>query len=178
MKTKLLAIAIATMITGLLASVTQAQVRPPDPIETGLVITIQGLETSAGTPEVGETYGWMCFGRAAGDMAGNFTLSMDIASLKNPGTTSEITHGDWTFPVYAQTLRGATYMGALYGNVGSGHVTWDKAGTTASIELKLLIKGGTDTMRDLNGTAVLVATVTYDEKGPGTFNGTLFLEYQ
>jgi hypothetical protein len=177
--TRLMAFAIAALITGLLSGAAQAQIGPPTPIDqTGPVITIQGLEISAGTQEVGETYGWICFGKASGDMAGNFTLSMDIASFKNPGTRSLVTHGGWTLPVYAQTIRGATYLGALYGTVESGEVAWDKAGTTASMELRLVITGGTDSMRDLSGAAVLLATVTYAEKGAGAFNGTLFLEFK
>lgn len=176
--TKYIVASLTLLLTGLFGTSTQAQSRPVPVGQTGAVVTIKGVEVSPGTEEFGETYGWTCFGRATGDLTGDYTLWMDINSVRNPGGTAFVKSGNWTLPVYERTIRGATYMGALYGNVQFGEVTWDKTGTTAWMELKLLITGGTETMRDTNGTAFLYATVTYDEKGTGAFAGTLVFEFQ
>jgi hypothetical protein len=176
--TKYMTAAIVALLTGLFCVAAQAQIRPIPVEQTGPVLTIKGVEISAGTQEDGETYGWICFGRATGDLSGDFTLSMDLTSVKTPGGYAFVESGDWTLPVYVQTIRGAAYMGALYGTVEAGEVTWDMTGMTASMQLKLLITGGTETMSGINGTASLFATVTYDEKGAGAFDGTLTFEFQ
>lgn len=179
MKTsKYMVCAIVVMVIGLFSVSAQAQIGPVPVEQTGAVLTIKGFEVSPGTQEYGETYGWTCFGRATGDLTGDFTMSIDLTSVKTPGGASFVESGDWTLFVYTQSIRGATYIGALYGNVQAGEVTWGKAGMTASMELKMLITGGTDTMSNVNGTATLFATVTYDEKGTGTFGGTLVFEFQ
>ena len=175
--TKCIAAGFALLLIGLFGISAQAQNRPVPVEQTGAVLTIKGFEVSPGTQEYGETYGWTCFGKATGDLTGDFTLSMNINSVRTPGGTAVIESGDWTLSVYEATIRGTIDMGALYGNVQFGEVTWDKTGTTASVQLKLLITGGTDTMSDVNGTATLFATVTYDEKGTGTFGGTLVFEF-
>jgi hypothetical protein len=69
-------------------------------------------------------------------------------------------------------------MGVLYGNVAAGGVTCDKAGTTANVELKMIITGGTQSKFGIRGMAALYGTVNYDEKGVGTFNGTMYFEFQ
>ena len=63
------------------------------------------------------------------------------------------------------------------GGVEAGSVMWDKTGTTGTLELKLH-RGATQPMVDLKGTAVLYGTVSYDEKGLGAFNGTMYFEFQ
>ncbi|HKR61066.1 MAG TPA: hypothetical protein VJS64_15205 [Pyrinomonadaceae bacterium] len=176
MKTaKLIALAIATLMTLVLCNTVQAQ--------KNALVSFKGIEVSAGHEEEGEAYGWMCYARTSGSLTGNFTLSMDYDGTKSAGTNSIVTGGAWTLPVYASSKFLASrpvledpYQGVLFGSVIGGDVTWDKYGT-ATIQLKMLIQGGTQAMTDLRGNAFLVGTLTYGEK-LGTFNGTIYFEFQ
>ena len=167
-KTRLIGFA-AAVITILLASTARAQ--------EGAFVSFKGIEISSGHSETDEVYGWMCYARTTGALPGNLTLTMDYAGGKEPGLSSSVTDGAWTLPVYGSTIKGSSYMGVLYGSVATGRVTWDKSGT-ANIELKLTISGGTQSMSDIRGMAALSATVSYDEKGVGTFHGTMYFEFQ
>ena len=177
--TKFMAFTIAVLTAVLFSSTVQAQ-------EKGAFVSFQGIEISTGHEEPGEAYGWMCYAKTTGALPGNLTLSMDYDGMKAPGTSSTITGGAWTLPVYNEPTRFTTvgpirigsYQGVLFGSVEAGAVNWDKAGTTGTVELKMLIRGGTQSMADTRGTAVLYGTVSYDEKGTGTFNGTIYFEFQ
>ncbi len=112
-------------------------------------------------------------------------MSMDYERTKGLGATNSVTGGAWTLPVYGPTvfpglkpIRIDGYRGLVFGTVEAGVVTWDKRGTFASVELKMLINGGTQEMANLRGTAVLLGTVTYDEKGAGTFSGSMYFEFK
>lgn len=168
--TKLTAFAVAAFITVLFANTVQAQ--------KGAVVSFKGIEITSGHAEPDEVYGWVCYAKTAGALTGNFTLTMDLEGNKAPGTTNSVSGGAWTLPVYGFTIRGSSYMGVVYGNVTAGAVTWDKAGTTGNVELKLIITGSTQYMSGVKGNAVLYGTVTYDEKGGATFNGKMYFEFQ
>jgi hypothetical protein len=75
-------------------------------------------------------------------------------------------------------IRVDPYQGVLFGSVQAGAITWDKTGTTARVELKLIIRGGTQLMADINGTAVLYGTVNYGVKGTASFDGTIYFEFK
>ncbi|MCM3871991.1 MAG: hypothetical protein ND895_15005 [Pyrinomonadaceae bacterium] len=175
--TKFMALAIAVLITVLLSSSAQAQ--------KGAFVSFKGIEVSTGHEETGEAYGWMCYAKTTGTLPGNLTLSMNYEGTKAPGTFSTVTGGAWTLPVYEQSalstmrpIRIDPYLGVLFGSVEAGAVTWDKAGTTATVELKLLIRGGTQALADVGGTAVLYGTVNYGEKGTATFDGTIYFDFK
>lgn len=178
MKTiKFMTLAVALLTALLLSSSVQGQ--------TNALVSFKGIEVSTGHEESGEAYGWMCYARTTGALPGNLTLSMDSAGTKAPGTSNAVTNGAWTLPVYGETtfstvkpIRLDSYQGVVFGNVEAGAITWDKAGATGTVELKLIIKGGTQTMADVQGTAVLYGTVSYNEKGAGTFSGTIFFEFK
>lgn len=109
---------------------------------------------------------------------------MDYERAKALGATNSVTGGAWTLPVYgsgfttARPVRIDGYQGLVFGNVEAGTLTWDKAGTFATIELKMLINGGTQDLASLRGTAVLLGTVSYSEKGAGTFSGSVYFEFK
>jgi len=175
--TKFMAFTIAVLITVLLSSAAQAQ--------TDAFVSFKGVEISAGQPEPGEAYGWMCYARTTGDLPGNLTVSMNYEGTKTPGANNSVTGGAWTLPVYAPAMFSSArpiridgYQGLVFGSVEVGVVTWDKRGTFATVELKMLINGGTQEMAHLRGTAVLLGTVTYDEKGTGTFSGSIYFEFK
>lgn len=42
----------------------------------------------------------------------------------------------------------------------------------------MIITGGTQSKFGIRGMAALYGTVNYDEKGVGTFNGTMYFEFQ
>lgn len=175
--TKFIGLTIAALMSIVLYSAAQAQTRA--------LVSFKGIEVSTGHQESDEAYGWMCYAKTTGALPGNFTLSIDYAGIKAPGTSSEVTNGAWALPVYGEStfstgkpIKLDAYQGVVFGIVEAGALMWDKAGTTATVELKMLIKGGTQAMGDLRGTAVLYGTVSYDEKGAGAFEGTIFFEFQ
>lgn len=181
MKTmKLMSFAVAVLLAFLLSSTVQAQK------DVGAFVTFQGIEISTGHENPSEAYGWMCYAKTTGALPGNFTLSMDFLGIKEPGTSSDVTGGAWTLPVYTTSkiyseipIRIDPYQGVLFGSVDGGSVTWDKTGATATVELKMSIKGGTQTMANTAGTVILYGTVIYDEKtGLGTFDGTMYFDFQ
>lgn len=170
MKNKLMAFAVAAFVTVLLASAVQAQ--------KGSFVSFKGIEITRGHEEPDEVYGWMCYAKTTGALPGNLTLTMDYAGMPVPGTGTAITGGNWTLPVYGSSIKENSYMGVLYGTVVGGDVTLNKWGSTATIELKMLITGGTQSMMDMKGTAVLYGTVTYNRIDAPTFDGTIYFEFQ
>ena len=174
--TRLMVFALTALITVLLAGTAQAQ--------KGAFVSFKGIEISTGHEESEEAYGWMCYARTTGAFPGNLTLTMDFAGAKTPGTSTDVTGGAWTLPVYMSTkfsrLRPISidpYQGVIFGNVAGGGIVWDKTGTTATVELKMLIQGGTQTMSEMRGSAYLYGTVIYDVKGRGTFEGTIYFDF-
>lgn len=175
--TKLMSLTVAALIALFLSTSVKAQ--------TGAFVSFKGIEISSGQVEPGEAYGWMCYAKTTGDLPGSLTLSMNYEGIKAPGTSNTVTGGAWTLPVYGPTtssnvrpIRIDSYQGVVWGTVETGAVSWDKAGTTATVDLKLLLKGGTQSLVDLRGSAVLYGTVSYDEKGVGTFGGTIYFDFQ
>ena len=174
MKSKFMAFTVAVLLTVLFANSVKAQ--------NEAVVSFKGIEISAGHEELGEAYGWMCYARTTGAFPGNFTLSLNYDGARAPGTVSNVTGGAWTLPAYATSklsrpITMDPYQGVLFGVIESGAITWDKSGT-GTIELKLLIKGGTQGMADLKGSAVLYGTVSYGDQGPGSFYGSIYFAFQ
>src|SRR3954467_8635078 len=58
---------------------TDVTVGPPE--GGGTVSTFNGFEITPGHSEDADTYGWVCYGRTAGELPGNFTL---IANYDTP----------------------------------------------------------------------------------------------
>src|ERR1043166_59512 len=172
MKTKLMALTIVLLTTLVMSGSVQAQ--------KGSSVSFKGVEIAAGHDEAGEAYGWMCYAKTTGAFPGNFTLTMDYAGIKEPGTESKIIGGSWTLPIYATSkysLRPTpldAYQGVIFGNVESGIITWDKLGT--KMELQLNVNGGTQGFSDYRGTAFLYGTLSYDEKGNETWDGTIYFQ--
>ena len=183
--TKFMAFIVAVLTAVLFSSTAQAQ-------QKGAFVSFQGIEISTGHEEPGEAYGWMCYAKTTGALPGNLTLSMNYDGIKASGTSSTVTGGAWTLPVYNEPaiyngsakfstmrpIRIDSYQGVVFGSVEAGSVIWDKAGTTGTVELKLNIRGGTQALSDIGGTAVLYGTVSYDEKGAATFDGTIYFEFK
>lgn len=177
MKKTFMAIIIGVLMTMLCSTAVQAQ--------TGAMVSFKGLEVSTGHEEPGEAYGWMCYAKTTGVFPGNFTMSLNYDGVKGPDITSEVTGGSWTLPVYGSskfaTVRPIpidSYRGVVFGNVDGGDITWDKTGTTATVQLKLSIRGGTQSFSELRGTAILYGTIAYGEKGAGPFEGTIYFEFE
>jgi hypothetical protein len=167
--TKLMAFAITALLTVLLSSSAQAQ--------KGTSVSFKGIEVTAGHSESDDVYGWMCYAKTTGALSGNLTLTMDYeGGLKAPGMISLVNSGNWTLPVYAATLQGTTYQGALYGTVETGEITWSKYGDI--VELKLAITGGTQSLIEVKGTATLYGSLSRAGTGARTFDGTMFFEFQ
>ena len=173
--TMLIAFTIAVLLSVVLSTAAQAQ--------TGASVSFKGIEISAGHQDLVEAYGWICYAKTSGDLPGSLTVSMDYEGAKGPSAKSLVTGGAWTLPVYEQstfanvrTTRIDSYQGLVFGSVDAGAITWNEAGTIATVELKLLIRGGTQAMSDLSGTAVLYGTVNYTGKGTATFSGSIYFE--
>jgi hypothetical protein len=131
--------------------------------EGGALSTFNGFEIATGHPEGADTYGWVCYGRTAGALPGNFTLTANYDTPPDgvtAGLAQAITGGAWTLPVYKQTITGTTYMGALYGTVTDGRFVWDDNGSSQTMTVQLQITGGTQTMDGWQGTAIFNATIT------------------
>src|SRR4051812_4873676 len=80
---------------------TDVTVGPPE--EEGALSTFNGFEITTGHPEGADTYGWTCYGRTAGALPGNFTLTANYDTPPDEGTAGfaqAITGGTWTLPVY------------------------------------------------------------------------------
>jgi hypothetical protein len=175
---KRVALAVAFAVTVVLCGLTaQAQSK--------YVNNFNGFEISQGHKELsGEAYGWVCYGKTSGYLPGNLTLMMDYQAQSEMGYDKIITGGNWTLPVYAQTIRGGTtYLGVLYGTVTSGTMTWDAMGYTGTMNVKLQITGGTQTMVGWQGTADFDATVNPGPApifngSPPPMNGTLTFNFQ
>jgi hypothetical protein len=173
MKTKLMVLTVVVLLT-IVCGTVQAQ--------KNNAVSFKGVEISTGHVEPGEAYGWMCYAKTTGTFPGNFTLTMDYAAMKEPGTQSDVIGGSWTLPVYATTkysLRPSpadAYQGVLFGNVEGGVITWDKLSTT--MELKMNVSGGTQGFSEYRGTATLYGTLIYDEKGNESWEGTIYFQFK
>ena len=169
-------IAVAILISVLFSSSALAQKEK--------IVTFNGVEVSAGHQEPGEAYGWICYARTGGAFPGTLTVTMDYLGVKGPGVSSQVTGGGWTLPVYLtgkfstakRPITDDPYRGVLFGSVDGGEISWDKSGTLATVQLKLIIRGGTKDMEGLSGSAILQGTVIYDEKGRGAFSGVIYFD--
>jgi len=142
---------------------------PPEPIPP--VTKVSAIEVADGVVGYhGETreetvFGYSFLGRTTGDFPGSFSLSMNCAPAIAMGEgKGEMTGGSWTLPVYPTALRGSAYLGALYGTVAKGTITWDGKGTSATIYLVLNVDGGTQTYEGVSGYATFAGTLLVDEK--------------
>lgn len=152
---------------------------PPEPIQpivsvTAIEITdgIVGMDSTTGKETA---FGYSFLGQTTGSLPGSFTLSMNCApAIAVPGSTSELTGGSWTLPVYMTTIKGGTsYAGSLYGTISKGTMSWDKTGTNATVYMVLDVKG-TQTWEGAGGYASFAGTLYVDEKTQETrLDGTL-----
>jgi hypothetical protein len=170
----IVAFAVTVVLCGLTA---QAQSK--------YVNNFNGFEISQGHTELsGEAYGWVCYGKTSGYLPGNLTLMLNYQPQNDAGFDKTITGGNWTLPVYTTTIRGTTtYVGVLYGTVTSGTFTWNDMGYTGTMNVKLQITGGTQTMVGWQGTADFDATVNLGPTpifngSPPPMNGTLTFNLQ
>jgi len=129
--------------------------------QTGQFSSFNGLETNAGYVTENGVSGWACYGRTTGALNGNFTLTFDYMGMPIPGGLNTIQRGNWTLPVYSKTIRGDTYMGALYGLVSRGDINWDNFGN-ATLSLRLTVIGGTYMMEGATGQGQFTATTYFD----------------
>ncbi|HEY7785440.1 MAG TPA: hypothetical protein VIB00_11970 [Pyrinomonadaceae bacterium] len=154
-----------------------ASAQRPQPIGDPMS-AFTGFEIASGYNEGDEVYGWLCYGRVAGALSGDFTLTMDYVPAKSlPGSYSPVERGQWTFPVYTRTIRGETYMGVLYGNVIGGGIQWDYLGTTGTMSLKLEITGGTQTLDGLKGEIDFNTEIYRDGSGRPPMKGDLTFHF-
>jgi hypothetical protein len=143
---------------------------PPVPIQP--TAQVNAIEVTDGTigfdnQRKAETaFGYAFLGQTTGSLPGSFTLSMNCTpATPLPGDTSDMTGGAWTLPVYLTGIKGATgYAGSLYGTIANGTMSWDKAGTGATVYMVLNVDGGTQTWDNVGGYATFVGTISIDEK--------------
>jgi hypothetical protein len=153
-------------------------------VQAQTVVPFNGFEVSQGDREISESYGWLCYGRTTGALPGNFTMSMnyDHPTYFRGGVTNFVDGGNWTLPVYGQTMGGLTYMGVLYGSVTSGTIKWDALGYIGTMDLNLDIIGGTQTVADLHGTVEVKLTINRSPAaiayGPPPMTGTLSFNFR
>jgi len=175
MKMKFMAFAVALLVTLVLAGAVQAQ--------SDAAVSFKGLEISTGHEEPGEAYGWMCYAKTTGTFPGSFTMSMNYMGTKQPGTSSDISGGSWTLPVYTTSKLSnlgpiplESYQGVLFGTVEGGAITWGKDGN-ATMELKLIVQGGTQAFAGYSGGALLYGTLAYSERG-APWTGTIYFNFK
>ena len=176
-RTKHLAFAIAlTFIAGLIWS---AQAQVPLRIRTA---TVQGIEISPGIEGTEGLYGTSYVGRTTGQWPGSFFVSLNYARSGAPIGISppeyislfdNIAGGTWSMPIY-NTL----YRGAIYGQVYSGTIEWnDFSKSTATVNLELIIDGGTKNFAGVSGKGTFSGTLNRITNGKPELNGTLRFEY-
>ncbi|MDT7602166.1 MAG: hypothetical protein QOF61_163 [Acidobacteriota bacterium] len=153
--------------------------------QSKFINNFNGFEITDGHKDIyGEVYGWVCYGKTSGYLPGNLTLMMNYEAQGGVGYDRNIMGGDWTMPVYGQTIRGGTtYVGVLYGTVTSGTMTWDAMGYTGTMYVKLQITGGTQTLAGRQGTADFEATINpgpapFYNGSPPPMDGTLTFNFQ
>jgi hypothetical protein len=95
-------------------------------------------------------------------------------ALPIPGSTSEVSGGSWTLPVYMTSIKGGTsYAGSLYGTIAKGEMSWDKTGRYATVYIVLDVHG-TQSWEGVGGYASFTGNLYVDEKTEKTMlDGTL-----
>ena len=154
---------------------------PPEPVEP--VTSVNAIEVTDGTVGYDAQgkqeiqFGYSFLGRTTGAFPGSFTLFMNCTPrhqlLGDTGevtgdalgaSTSELTGGAWTLPVYAGALKGGGYAGSLYGTIAKGTMNYDKLGTGGSVYIVLNVDGGTQSWEGVRGFATFTGTLFVDEK--------------
>lgn len=150
-------------------------VMPPIPITT----KVSAIEVTDGTfgydTQREETmYGYTFLGRTSGEYPGSFILSMNCSpAFPIAGGETAVSSGSWTLPVYANSLKGSSYAGSLYGTIAKGSMIFDKVGN-ADVYIQLNVNGGTQTWDGVTGYATFTGTLVHDEKHDvTTLTGTL-----
>jgi hypothetical protein len=147
------------------------------------VTTIDAIEVTDGTVGYDAQgkqeiqFGYSFLGRTTGAFPGSFTMFMNCTTrhqlLGDPGevtgdalgaSTSELTGGAWTLPVYVAALKGGGYAGSLYGTIAKGTMNYDKLGTSANVYIVLNVDGGTQSWEGITGFATFTGTLFVDEK--------------
>ncbi|HEY8187602.1 MAG TPA: hypothetical protein VIF64_16135 [Pyrinomonadaceae bacterium] len=174
--------AVFVLVSGLGAGV-MAQIEmevPPDAIEpitklNAIEITDGTIGYESQTRQQKTSFGYGFLGQTTGAFPGSFTLSMNCTPPPQPLdggsevggisiSTTELTGGAWTLPVYNNGKYGAFYAGSLYGTVVTGTMTWDNTQTNATVYIVLRVDGGTQTWESVGGFATFAGTLSFDEK--------------
>ena len=123
-------------------------------------------------------FGYGFLGKTSGELPGSFVVSMNCApAVFTPGGSNEMVGGMWTLPVYMDGIRiGPAYMGALYGTVTGGKVSWDKLGTVGTTVMSLNVAGGTKYLAEVTGQATFEGTWIESDKGT-TLEGELIIAF-
>jgi hypothetical protein len=180
------------LIAGLHTGAAAQNMKTPTLVVDGDVITLQLRSIKVADGSVGfvnnffpfrnlprETlFGLSFLGRTTGDLTGSFALSLDCAPATfEPGGSNEFVGGSWMLPVYSnRPLLGTNYLGAIYGRVSGGKMSWDKVGVIAEVGMNFTVTGGTQTLSDLTGAGSFEGTLTTDEKG-ATLDGVLSINF-
>jgi hypothetical protein len=170
-------VAIFVLVTGLIGVMAQnrtiqkdSAIRlPPEPIlqtahVTAAEITdgIVGFDSQTKKETV---FGYSFLGQTTGSYPGSFTLSMNCSpAIPIPGDVSEMSGGAWTLPVYVTGTKATGHAGSLYGTISKGTMSWDKAGTTATIYAVLNVDGGTQKWSGAQGFVIFTGTLSVDGK--------------
>jgi hypothetical protein len=135
---------------------------------------LSGIEVSPGIIFGNTRYGATFVGTATGDLPGFWAVSINYSPPHpGPGVTNNIVGGRWSLAVYNQGV----FQGLLFGQVGSGTVTWDSTGTVAAIsDNNLTILGGTGAFSGATGTGTFAGTLSHSTFPP-TISGTLTLSH-
>ena len=135
------------------------------------IVSVSAIEVTDGMVGVDSTtgketaFGYSFMGQTTGYLPGTFTLSMNCApALPIPGSTSEVSGGSWTLPVYMTSIKGGTsYVGSLYGTIAKGTMSWDNTGRSATVYMVFDVKG-TQTWEGVGGYASFAGNLYVDEK--------------
>ena len=166
------------MAQGKMDSKGSADRLPPEPIQP--IVSVSAIEVTDGMVGVDSTtgketaFGYSFLGQTTGSLPGSFTMAMNCApALPIPGSTSEVSGGSWTLPVYMTSIKGGPYAGSLYGTIAKGTMSWDKTGTNATVYIVLDVKG-TQTWEGAGGYASFAGNLYVDEKSQETrLDGTM-----
>jgi hypothetical protein len=135
--------------------------------------TLSGIETSPGIIIGSVRHGATFVGHAAGQLPGIWAVSINYTPPHpGPSVTNTIVGGSWALAVFSN----GTFEGVVYGSVPDGTVTWNAAGTVASISADLTVLGGTRAFVGATGTGTFTGTLSH-LTFPPTIAGTLSLSF-
>jgi hypothetical protein len=143
------------------------------PASTAATDALSGIEISPGIILGNVRHGATFVGHAAGQLPGVWAVSINYTPPHpGPGVTNTIVGGSWSLAVFSN----GTFEGIVYGSVPDGTVTWNAAGTVASISADLTVLGGTGAFVGATGTGTFTGTLSH-LTFPPTIGGTLSLSF-